>query len=346
MLWANSPIYESYNSLIHLPLFTMSLQHFVNDALMAIFFFAIGLEIKKEFLFGELSSKTKASLPIFAAIGGMLVPALIYAYFNHNTPSQAGWGIPMATDIAFAIAVLSLLPKKVPVSLKVFLLALAIVDDLGAILVIAIFYTANIAEWALAAAAVGLFAVWYMQRLKVKATWIYILLGVLVWFAVLKSGIHATIAGVLLGFLVRKDELGLKHLIRKLEPWVNYAIMPIFALVNAGVHIEGLALTQLISEPVIVGVILGLFIGKPLGVLLFSFVAVKLRIAQLPRGSNWAQVGAVGCMAGIGFTMALFIGNLALSGTPFESEAKIAILIASLMASLVGLFWLKLLRDV
>ncbi len=324
----------------------MSLQHFINDGLMAIFFFAIGIEIKKEFLYGELSSKTKASLPIFAALGGMLIPALIYAFFNHNTPAHAGWGIPMATDIAFALGILSLLEKKVPFSLKVFLLALAIVDDLGAIVVIAIFYTAEISQWALTAAAVGLFTFWYLQRFKLKMPWVYILLGALVWLAVLKSGIHATIAGVLLGLFVRSDERGLKNLMGHLEPWVNYAIMPIFALANAGVLIENFDIEQMFHQPVIIGVVLGLFIGKPLGILLFSFIAVKFRLAQLPRGSNWAQIGAVGCLAGIGFTMALFIGNLALNGTPFESEAKLAILMASLLASAVGLFWLKLLRDV
>lgn len=346
MLWANSPLHESYQTLIHLPILTMSLQHFINDGLMAIFFFVIGIEIKKEFLYGELSSKTKASLPIVAALGGMIIPALIYHHFNQNTQTHAGWGIPMATDIAFALGVLSLLEKKVPLSLKIFLLALAIVDDLGAILVIAVFYTAEVSQWALMLAAVGLFAVWYLQRFKIKSTWIYILLGLFVWYAVLKSGIHATIAGVLLGFLVRSDENGFKKLEYKFKPWVNYAIMPIFALANAGVRIEGFHLEQLFQEPVVLGVVLGLFVGKPLGILLFSFVAVKLRLAQLPRGSNWAQIGAVGCFAGIGFTMALFISNLALSGTAFEGEAKIAILIASLLSSALGLFWLKLLRDV
>lgn len=345
MAWANSPWHESYNQLLHLPIFTTTLQHFVNDGLMVIFFYLIGIEIKKEILFGELSTKTKAALPIVAAIGGMIVPAAIYSFFNHSTPAHAGWGIPMATDIAFALGILSLLEKKVPVSLKVFLLALAIVDDLGAILVIAVFYTESISQWALIAAAIGLFATWYLQKLRFAQTGLLILLGVVVWFAILKSGIHATIAGVLLGLITRQDEIGLDRMIKRLEPWVNLGIMPIFALTNAGVLVGGFS-QELFYDPVILGVLLGLFVGKPLGVLIFSYIAVKLRWAQLPRGSNWLQIGAIGCLAGVGFTMALFIGNLALGGTAYETHAKLAILMGSLLASVVGLIWLKLLRNV
>lgn len=346
MLWANSHAHELYEQFLHLPLLGMSLQHVVNDGLMVIFFYFVGLEIKKELLFGELSSRTKAALPIAAALGGMIVPALIYAYFNHDSPAHRGWGIPMATDIAFAVGILSLLGNKVPTSLKVFLLALAIVDDLGAILVIAFFYTENIMMIALGLATVGLLLIWWLQRMKVKPSWIYISLGVLVWFAIFKSGVHATIAGVLLGFVTGKNKKGLEDLLHRLEPAVNYAIMPIFALTNAGVRIEGVNGAELWTNTVFLGVLLGLVVGKPLGVLGFSFIATKLRWAQLPRGSNWMQIGAVGCLAGIGFTMALFIGNLALGGSAYEIDAKLGILVASFIASAIGLIWLKLLRDV
>ncbi|RME16692.1 MAG: Na+/H+ antiporter NhaA [Bdellovibrio sp.] len=395
MSWANSPWKESYKHLIHLPItigigslrLSHSLHFWVNDALMVIFFFVVGLEIKRELLIGELSSPKKAALPIFAAIGGMIVPALIYHAFNANGPGVHGWGIPMATDIAFAVGVITLLGTRVPFSLKVFLLALAIVDDLGAVLVIAFFYTETIIPEALGFAAFGLMAMFMMRYAGIRKHLPYIITGIFVWFCIFKSGVHATVSGVLIGLLtpltplypfkelsekisttasLLAEELRrlpentpslnspskslltklyhysieaqnpLDRSIKVLHPWVTFFIMPLFALVNAGVDLSEVSLNSIMSSPISIGVFLGLLLGKPIGVLLASFISVKAKIASLPQNVNWTQMSALGFLAGIGFTMALFISNLALKTPHLEAFSKIGILLASLLASIVG----------
>ncbi len=379
MLWANSPWAEAYHHLIELPLgfsagafsIEKSLHHWVNDGLMVIFFFVVGCEIKRELLAGELASPKKAALPIFAALGGMLVPALIYATFNIGTPYSHGWGIPMATDIAFAVGVLALLKGRVPASLVVFLLALAIVDDLGAVVVIAVFYSSELHMAALAAGAGLLGLIWILRFAGVRFRPIFLILSVGVWFAILKSGIHATIAGVALGFLTplrplipeeSLSDLGtpllrqpttqnidklqflvdesrgpLERSVNLLHPWVNFLIMPVFALVNAGIPLHDVPFEGLLQNPITLGVALGLVLGKPIGVVLFAFLSCVLGIGQLPREATWAQMIGVGCLAGIGFTMALFVSGLSFTGAEEpEMFAKIGILMASIVAAVLG----------
>lgn len=395
MILANSPLYEIYNSIIHFKLgvkigateVSHSFQHWVNDGLMVIFFFVVGLEIKRELIQGELSSPGKAALPMFAALGGMVAPALIYLALNPTYPGHAGWGIPMATDIAFAVGILTLFSKKVPFTLKIFLLALAIVDDLGAILVIAFFYTESIHQFALGMAAIGIAVITIMKYSGVRQIALYSVVGFLVWIAILKSGVHATISGVIMGLLTpvaalfpkkelpskfrtlaneiasnienekNNDELSsetldkihdlhtvtvessspLDRLIHMLHPFVSFIIMPIFAFVNAGVHIENISVGDFFSNHISLGIILGLVVGKPVGVMLFSFLAIKLKLARLPKGVTWGHMLAVGFLAGIGFTMALFISNLALHKVPdLEMFSKLGILTASIIAGVIG----------
>lgn len=330
LIWANSTFSESYHTLWHISVAGMSLQHLMNDGLMAVFFLVVGLEIKREITQGELSSKQKASLPIAAALGGMLVPALIYAFFNWGTIGAAGWGIPMATDIAFAIGLLTLLGKRVPASLKLFLTAFAIVDDMGAIIVIALFYTAQISWISLTIGFGILGALFILNRVGVLMSSIYLVLGALAWFAFLKSGIHATVAGVLLAFVIpTRTGIKLEH---ALHPWVSFGIMPLFALANAGVSLS----SGTIFHPINLGIIAGLIIGKQLGITLFSWLAVRLRIAALPEGIRWIQLYATGWLGGIGFTMSLFIANLAFSEAHLIDLAKLGILAASVLAGIVG----------
>ncbi len=324
-----------------------SLLLLVNDGLMAIFFFVIGLEIKQEILKGELSSLKKAALPIFAALGGMILPALIYLSFNFGAPSASGWGIPMATDIAFALGVLSLFGKRVPLALKVFLLALAIIDDLGAILVIALFYTKSISMGflALGFAVLGLLVL--LNHLGFRNKGFGILFGTLVWFSFLKSGVHATIAGVLLAFatpafgytregLIDRSKTLINDLIHSLHPWVSFLIMPIFAFFNAGIFMGETDLGTALLSATSMGVILGLLIGKPLGILGFSLLATKLGWADLPKGVSWTQIAGVGFLAGIGFTMALFINSLAFDSAELMNYSKLGIMVASLISGLGG----------
>jgi len=324
----------------------MSVLHWINDALMAAFFFFVTLEIKREFLQGELSNRKQALLPIIAAIGGMLVPALIYIYINfQNTVTLNGWAIPSATDIAFSLGVLSLLGSRVPLSLKVFLTALAIIDDLGAIVIIAFFYSGDLSIIYLTLLLLTFIGLLILNKLNIKKFLPYLILGLILWFFTHESGIHATISGVLLATVIphRKKEKDFSLLTKvehKISPYVAFGIMPLFALANAGVSLNGVNLNSLLS-PVPLGILLGLFVGKQIGVFLFSIVSIKLKIAQMPNNSNWVSFYGVGILTGIGFTMSLFIGNLAFAdNTQYMDGVKIGVLAGSLLSTLVGYFLL------
>ena len=326
----------------------MSLLHWINDALMAIFFFFVTLEIKREFLEGELSNKKQALLPIIAAVGGMLVPALIYVYFNYqNSVTLNGWAIPSATDIAFSLGVLSLLGSRVPISLKVFLTALAIIDDLGAIVIIAFFYTGDLSIKYLSLLLITFIFLFLINKNKVKKFFPYLFLGLFLWFFTHESGIHATIAGVLLATVIphREKAKGFSLLTKiehNISPYVAFGIMPLFALANAGVSLEDVSFSSLLL-PVPLGILLGLFVGKQIGVFLFSFISIKLKIAQMPNNSNWLNLYGVGILTGIGFTMSLFVGNLAfIENNQYIDGVKIGVLSGSLMSTLFGYFLLLL----
>jgi len=324
----------------------MSLLHWINDALMAVFFFFVTLEIKREFLQGELSKPKQALLPIIAAIGGMLVPALIYVYINFQTgDTLRGWAIPSATDIAFSLGVLSLLGSRVPISLKVFLTALAIIDDLGAIVIIAFFYTGDLSVNYLSLLLLTFICLMFLNKFNVRKFIPYLLLGLILWFFTHESGVHATISGVLLATVIphRKKEKDFS-LLTKIEhgvsPYVAFGIMPLFALANAGVSLEGMNFNSLLY-PVPLGILLGLFLGKQIGVLLFSLVSIKLNIAQMPNNANWLNFYGVGVLTGIGFTMSLFIGNLAfIENTQYIGGVKIGVLAGSLLSTIFGYFLL------
>jgi len=324
----------------------MSVLHWINDALMAAFFFFVTLEIKREFLQGELSSRKQALLPIIAAIGGMLVPALIYVYINfQNSETLNGWAIPSATDIAFSLGVLSLLGSRVPLSLKVFLTALAIIDDLGAIVIIALFYSGDLSVIYLTLLLLTFISLLILNKLNIEKFLPYLILGLILWFVTYKSGIHATISGVLLATIIPHRKKGkdfslLIKLEHKISPYVAFCIMPLFALANAGVSLNGVNLNSLLS-PVPLGIVLGLFVGKQVGVFLFSIVAIKLKIAQMPSNSNLISLYGVGILTGIGFTMSLFIGNLAfVDNTNYMDGVKIGVLAGSLLSTIVGYFLL------
>ena len=404
LVWANSPWSESYAHFWHTSLalvlgsgwsIDLSLGHWVNDGLMTIFFFMVGMEIKREMVLGELSAPKKAMLPIMAAIGGMVIPAGVYVFFHAGGPAIRGWGVPMATDIAFAVAAMSVLGSRVPPGLRIFLLALAIVDDLGAVAVIAIFYTAEIHLDALAWAGAGLGFIVFMRWAGVRSILFYILVGIFIWYETHHSGVHATIAGVMLGVLtptavdhddddhetlVERGRHAIEHLreilgghegdehhrdhgghqrahvlqtlsgvgrqslspldflVNLLERPVAFLIMPIFALANAGVTFEASTLNDGTAQLVAFAVALGLLVGKPVGVLLFAWVAVKMGIAQLPRGANWGMVTASGILAGIGFTVALFVTTLAFEDPVQTAGSKIGILAGSVLATILGLF--------
>ena len=324
----------------------LSVLHWINDALMAAFFFFVTLEIKREFLQGELSNRKQALLPIIAAIGGMLVPALIYIYINfQNTVTLNGWAIPSATDIAFSLGVLSLLGSRVPLSLKVFLTALAIIDDLGAIVIIAFFYSGDLSITYLSLLLLTFIALLMLNKLNIKKFLPYLILGLVLWFFTHESGIHATISGVLLATVIphRKKEKDFSLLTKvehKISPYVAFGIMPLFALANAGVSLDGVNLSSLLT-PVPLGILLGLFVGKQIGVFIFSIVSIKLKIAQMPNNSNWVSLYGVGVLTGIGFTMSLFIGNLAFANNiQYMDGVKIGVLTGSLLSTLVGYFLL------
>lgn len=322
----------------------LSLGHWINDALMAVFFFQVGLEIKRELLTGELNTPRKAALPIAAALGGMVIPALIYMGFNPpGTPGQSGWGIPMATDIAFSLGVLSLLGTRAPLSLKVFLTALAIVDDLGAVLVIAFFYTEKISGPALGVAALAWAALLLFGRLGGRRWWLFLPLALVLWVAVLKSGVHATIAGVLAAMAVPggpEKHPPLERWAHALHPWVSFFIMPIFALANAGVAVGG-HLAGEITSPVALGIALGLFAGKTAGIFAFSWLTIRLGLAARPSGVSNAQLAGISMLAGIGFTMSMFVAALAFGSGPLSETAKVGIISGSLLSALGGasLLW-------
>ena len=320
----------------------MSLLHWINDALMAVFFFFVTLEIKREFLQGELSNRKQALLPIIAAIGGMLVPALIYVYINFQTGDTLnGWAIPSATDIAFSLGVLSLLGSRVPISLKVFLTALAIIDDLGAIVIIAFFYSGDLSIKYLSLLLITFIALIILNKFNIKKFIPYLLLGLILWFFTHESGIHATISGVLLATVIphrkkEKDFSLLTKIEHSISPYVAFGIMPLFALANAGVSLSGMNFDSLLL-PVPLGILLGLFIGKQIGVFLFSIISIKLKIAQMPNNANWLNFYGVGVLTGIGFTMSLFIGNLAfVENVQYISGVKIGVLTGSLLSTVFG----------
>ena len=324
----------------------MSLLHWINDALMAIFFFFVTLEIKREFLQGELSSPKQASLPIIGAVGGMLVPAGIYIYVNFNTgDTLRGWAIPSATDIAFSLGVLSLLGSRVPISLKVFLTALAIIDDLGAIIIIAFFYTGDLSIKYLSLVLITFICLIFINKFSIKKFTPYLFLGLILWFFTHESGIHATIAGVLLATVIphrkkEKDFSLLTKIEHQISPYVAFGIMPLFAFANAGVSLNGVSFSSLLA-PVPLGILLGLFFGKQFGVLLFSLISIKLKIAQLPNNSNWLNFYGVGVLTGIGFTMSLFVGNLAFAeSNEYMDGVKLGVLSGSLLSTIFGYFLL------
>ena len=320
----------------------LSVLHWINDALMAIFFFFVTLEIKREFIQGELSNLKQALLPIIAAIGGMLVPALFYISVNFESGETInGWAIPSATDIAFSLGILSLLGSRVPISLKVFLTALAIIDDLGAIIIIAFFYSGDLTIKYLILLLITFIFLLILNRFNIKKFLPYLILGFFLWFFTHESGIHATIAGVLLATAIphRKKKRDFSLLIKlehSISPYVAFLIMPLFAFANAGVSLEGLTFKSLLS-PVPLGIVLGLFVGKQLGVFLFSYISIKTGIAQMPNKSNWLTLYGVGILTGIGFTMSLFVGNLAfVENTQYIDGVKIGVLTGSLLSTVFG----------
>lgn len=358
LLLKNSPLSEVYNAFLHTPVVVRfgalhidkPLLLWINDGLMAVFFLLIGLEVKREILEENLSSWSQAALPVIAAVGGMAVPALIYIALNRGEElAMLGWAIPTATDIAFALGILSLLGNRVPGSLKIYLMALAIIDDLGAIVIIAVFYTTDLSHLSLIVACLSLLALVLLNRFEVTKKAAYVILGVVLWVSVLKSGVHATLAGVALAFtipLASTDKDGntfslsnsMEH---DLHPWVAFLILPLFAFVNAGVDIRGISLAQM-SASVPLGIMLGLFIGKQAGVFGFSWVAIKLKLASMPTGSSWRQLYGVAVLTGIGFTMSLFIDSLAFEDDMvYQYADKLAVLLGSFFSGLAGYLILR-----
>ena len=390
LIWANSPAHESYEALWETPLaisvgpfaIAEELRHWVNDLLMAFFFFVVGLEIKRELVLGQLRDIRAASLPLICALGGMIVPAVIYTLINGGGPGSSGWGVPMATDIAFAVGVLALVGTRAPAGLKVFLLTLAVADDLGAIAVIAIFYTQGLEATWLGLAALTIVAVLLLRRFGVRKYVWYVVAAAVLWLAIFESGVHATIAGVILGFLTpsrplhppeavsalaerhlevlqtkpadgiadeeeqatllevaRLSREGVSPLARlqsALHPWTSFLVLPLFALANAGVNLSGASLGGIFNEPVTLGIILGLVVGKPVGVFLAATISVKLGIGRLPPGVGWLELLGVGLLAGVGFTVAIFIAGLAFTDPALTDAAKMGILVASAAAGVIG----------
>jgi len=358
LILQNSAFSSLYTGFLHTPVeirfgalhIAKPLLLWVNDGLMAIFFFLIGLEVKREVMEGHLSSLSQVTLPGIAALGGMIVPALVFVAFNKGAEfAMNGWAIPTATDIAFALGILSLLGNRVPVSLKIFLMALAIIDDLGAIVIIAIFYTSELSTVSIMVATASLAVLFVMNRLKVARQAAYILVGIVLWVSVLKSGVHATLAGVALAFMIplhSKDENGKSfsmahNMEHGLHYWVAFLILPLFAFVNAGVDLRGISLEEM-AGPVPLGIMAGLFIGKQLGVFGFSWIAIKLGIASLPKEATWKTLYGVAVLTGIGFTMSLFVDTLAYNDTKmFHYADKLAILLGSFLSGIVGYMILR-----
>jgi Na+:H+ antiporter, NhaA family len=343
LILVNSPIGHAYEHFWHLKIGNLSISHWINDLLMAIFFLLVGLEIEREIYVGELKSPGKALFPVVAAIGGMLIPAGIYIFINLNADNQSGFGIPMATDIAFALGMLTLLGSRIPTSLKIFLTALAIIDDLGAIIVIAIFYTGDL-QWNYLLFAGLVYAVLLvLNRLNVKTIAPYLILGLVMWYFMLQSGVHATLTGVLLAFAIpfrdgskTSPSYKMQHLLH--NP-VAFFILPVFALANTAIFISGETFQQVWNTHGL-GIIGGLVLGKPFGILLFTFAAVKFGLAELPEGVNWKLVTGAALMAGIGFTMSIFISMLAYTDAETIAVSKLAVLIASAIAATIGITWL------
>jgi len=363
LLISNSTFAPFYNAFLYIPIevrfgalnIAKPLYLWVNDGLMAIFFLLIGLEVKREIIEGHLSSLNKIALPGIAAIGGMVVPAAIYVFFNLKDETAInGWAIPTATDIAFALGILSLLGKRVPISLKIFLMALAIIDDLGAIIIISLFYTSQLSILSISIAATAFVVLIGLNYYGVTKKAAYFIVGIIMWISVLKSGVHATLAGVMLAFTIPlsgKNEYGkkvspAKELEHNLHFWVAFMILPIFAFVNAGINITEISLNQMTGS-VPIGILLGLFLGKQLGVFGFSWLAIKLKIASIPQNSSWLQLYGVSVLTGIGFTMSLFIGTLAFEDDSlYQFTDKLAILIASFAAGIIGYIILKIAKPV
>ncbi|EKO3988158.1 Na+/H+ antiporter NhaA [Vibrio fluvialis] len=349
MTIANSPLNEIYQGALHSYVFGMSVSHWINDGLMAVFFLLIGLEVKRELLEGALKSRETAIFPAIAAVGGMLAPALIYVLFNSgDAEAIQGWAIPAATDIAFALGIMALLGKRVPVSLKVFLLALAIIDDLGVVVIIALFYTSDLSTIALTVGFIMTAVLFMLNAKHVTKLSAYLIVGLILWVAVLKSGVHATLAGVVIGFAIplkgnKGEHSPLKHLEHALHPYVAFGILPLFACANAGISLEGVSFSSLAST-LPLGVALGLLIGKPLGIFSFSVIAVKAGVAKLPEGINFKHIFAVSVLCGIGFTMSIFISSLAFgsANVDYDTYARLGILMGSTTAAILGYVLLRL----
>ncbi|WP_188008277.1 Na+/H+ antiporter NhaA [Photobacterium damselae] len=347
MFIANSPLGSVYSGVLHSYVAGLSVEHWINDGLMAIFFLLIGLEVKRELIEGALNTKEKAIFPAIAAVGGMIAPALVYVAFNFADPvALKGWAIPAATDIAFALGVMALLGNRVPVSLKVFLLALAIIDDLGVIVIIALFYSSDLSTLALAVAFASTAALFIMNAKNVTKLTPYLVVGAILWFSVLQSGVHATLAGVVLGFAIplsgkdgdhSDNHSPLKHLEHTLHPYVAFLILPLFAFANAGISLEGVSFASLTSM-LPLGIAAGLFIGKPLGIFTASYIAVKTGLAKLPDDIGMKEIFAVSVLCGIGFTMSIFISSLAFVGESgdFSTYSRLGILLGSTFAALIG----------
>ncbi|MCG9582410.1 Na+/H+ antiporter NhaA [Vibrio tubiashii] len=349
MTIANTSLNDAYQGFLHTYVLGMSVSHWINDGLMAVFFLLIGLEVKRELLEGALKSKETAIFPAIAAVGGMVAPALVYLMFNYgDAQAVQGWAIPAATDIAFALGIMALLGKRVPVSLKVFLLALAIIDDLGVVVIIALFYTGDLSTTALAVGFAMTAALFMLNAKKVTKLTPYIIVGAILWFAVLKSGVHATLAGVVIGFAIplkgkKGEHSPLKHMEHALHPYVAFGILPLFAFANAGISLEGVSMDGLTSM-LPLGIAMGLLVGKPLGIYSFSWIAVKSGVAKLPEGITFRHIFAVSVLCGIGFTMSIFISSLAFGpvNAEFDTYARLGILMGSTTAALLGYFLLHI----
>jgi len=356
LLLSNSPFSSVYTAFLDVPVaiqigafeIAKPLLLWVNDGLMAVFFFLVGLEIKREFLEGELSSPTQIALPALAALGGMAAPALIYAYFNWDNPQNLnGWAIPTATDIAFALGILALLGSRAPMSVKVLLMAIAIIDDLGAIVIIAVFYTSNLSLSALFFGLVAVAGLVAVNRLLITHPAAYLLLGIALWVCVLKSGVHATLAGVITALAIplaprKGDKVSmLKRLEHDLHPWVAFGILPLFAFANAGVSFAGIGIDSFV-EPVKLGISAGLILGKQIGIFGMLFLCIKLSLAPMPAGANWQHLYGVSLLCGIGFTMSLFIGSLAFEHSAFDAPIRLGVLTGSLVCACLGYLVLRL----
>lgn len=356
MLLANSPLSSQYNDFLNLPVslqigsfsINKTLIHWINDGFMAVFFVLVGMEVKKELFEGALSSYQQAIFPAIAAVGGMIVPALVYWFIAKQNPSLAnGWAIPMATDIAFALGIMALLSKQVPLPLKIFLLALAIIDDLGAIVVIALFFSHELSVQALIFSGISILTLVLLNRFRVSALCAYMVVGAILWASVLKSGVHATLAGVIIGFCIplkgKKGEQPLHDFEHILAPWSSFVILPLFAFANAGVSFDGIDVSM-ISSPLLLAIACGLIIGKPVGVFGFSYISVKLGLAKLPDGINFKQIFAVAVLCGIGFTMSMFLASLAFdvdAGESVNTLSRLGILLGSTVSATLGYLFLK-----